>query len=197
MTDIPTESVPTSGYAACMELRTERLRLRPPDAERDLTDIVAAASDPEMARYLPTMPSPYTVADAERWVGGRVASGWAGGEEKTFVIRNGSDDTFLGVVTVRVREGGSVGYWLARSARGRGVMTEAVRAVVCWVHSSAGIQHLILTTHPDNTASQGVARRTGFVRAGTLIHDPPFRDGRRESLLFEWQATDDGPARVR
>lgn len=99
------DPVPMSGYAACMELRTERLRLRPPDAERDLTDIVAAASDAEMARYLPTMPSPYTVADAERWLGGRVASGWTGGEEKTFVIRNGSDDTFLGVVTVRVKEG--------------------------------------------------------------------------------------------
>jgi RimJ/RimL family protein N-acetyltransferase len=46
------------------------------------------------------------------------------------------------------------------------------------------VRRLELITHPDNVASQRVAEKAGFVREGARIHDPPFRDGRRESALF-------------
>jgi RimJ/RimL family protein N-acetyltransferase len=89
------------------------------------------------------------------------------------------------VVTVRLAEGGTVGYWLAPEARGRGVMTEALRAVVSWAREEHGIRRLVLTTHPDNVASQRVAERAGFVRVGLTEHAPPFRDGTAHAVLFE------------
>jgi RimJ/RimL family protein N-acetyltransferase len=89
------------------------------------------------------------------------------------------------VVTVRLREGGPVGYWLAPEARGRGVMTEALRDVVSWAREEHGIGRLVLTTHPDNVASQRVAERAGFVRVGLTEHEPPFRDGTAHAVLFE------------
>jgi RimJ/RimL family protein N-acetyltransferase len=165
------------------ELRTERLWLRPPDRTRDLADVVLACSDPDVAHFVSQFPSPFTSADAQ-WLFAFASTGdWT-----LFVIVDALTETFLGLVMVDGREGGELGYLLAPEVRGRGLMTEAVRAVVCWAHTSAGVGHLFLKTHPANVSSQRVAERAGFVKTGMLTHDPPLRGGRTESFLYEWWA---------
>jgi RimJ/RimL family protein N-acetyltransferase len=166
-----------------VELRAGSLLLRPPD-ERDLDAIVEGCSDPEVPRFLPLVPMPYTEADGRMFLAG-VRDAWRTTPERTFAVVEAATEEFLGIVTVRLREGGSVGYWLKRGARGRGVMTEAVRAVVEWAQREHGIQRLVLTTHPRNIASQRVAEKAGFRRIGTTVDHPVFRDGTREAVLFE------------
>ena len=78
-----------------------------------------------------------------------------------------------------------MGYWLAPWARRRGVMTLALRAVVEWATRVHGVDRLFLTTHPENVASQRVAERGGFTRVGLTEHQPPFRDGVTNAVLFE------------
>lgn len=73
---------------------------------------------------------------------------------------------FLGWVFVELREGGEVGYMLAPEARGRGVMTEAVRAVVRWAHE-AGIQRF---------ESPWVPCRPGGLEAAWLAEPEADRD---------------------
>jgi ribosomal-protein-alanine N-acetyltransferase len=148
-------------------LRTARLVLRPPQ-EHDIPRIVAACSSPDVARYIPHIPVPYTEADAREWL--------AHASANSFAIT--LDDVLLGVVSV---EDGSLGYWLHPDARGRGVMAEALAAVVRW----AGDRDLVLTAHPENVASRRVAEKAGFVAVGTVAHDPPFRDGVREAIRYE------------
>jgi RimJ/RimL family protein N-acetyltransferase len=139
-----------------------------------------------MSRFIPFLPVPYDVEDARTWLE-NVERAWTEPDERTFAIINETEtEPFQGVITVRLREGGTVGYWLASWARWRGVMTEALRAVVRWACEERGIQHLGLTTHPDNTASQRVAERAGFVRVGMdKHHDPPFRDGSTDVIVYE------------
>jgi RimJ/RimL family protein N-acetyltransferase len=166
-----------------LELRAGDLLLRPPD-ERDLDAIVEGCRDPEVPRFVPLVPDPYTAEDGRTFLAG-VREAWRVTPERTFAIVDAETEEFLGVVTVRLREGGSVGYWLKREARGRGVMTQAVRAVVEWARSEHGIGRLVLTTHPDNAASQRVAERAGFRRVGTMTDHPVFPDGTHEAVLFE------------
>jgi RimJ/RimL family protein N-acetyltransferase len=166
-----------------MELRAGDLVLRLP-AERDLGAIVAACGDPEISRFIPYVPSPYTEDDARAFLAD-VREAWRMTPERTFAVADGERDEFLGVVTVRLREGGSVGYWLKPEARGRGVMTQAVRAVVEWACVEQGIERLVLTAHPDNVASQRVAEKAGFRRVGTTTDHPVFSDGTRNAVLFE------------
>jgi RimJ/RimL family protein N-acetyltransferase len=166
-----------------MEIRTEGLLLRPPCAA-DLDAVVAACGDPEIPRFIPLVPVPYAVADAHAWLEA-VARAWRESDERTFaIVADGAVDMLQGVVTVRLHAGGTVGYWLAPWARGQGVMTKAVRAVVRWAAEEQAVTHLVLTTHPDNVASQRVAERAGFVRVGTTDHEPPFRDGVTTAVLF-------------
>jgi RimJ/RimL family protein N-acetyltransferase len=164
-------------------IRTERLVLRPP-RRTDLRAVVDVfQSDPDIARFIPLVPVPYGDDDFLSWLDA-VDRKWEERNEGTFAIC-GLDDGIIGAVAVRLREGGTVGYWLAASARGQGLMTEAVRAVVAWARDEHGIKQLFLWTHPDNHASQAVAERAGFVRVGVAEHDPPFRDGTTLGVKFE------------
>ncbi len=168
-----------------LELRDGELLMRPP-TEADVPAVVAACQDPEISRFIPLVPRPYGEDDARSWL---AALSDAQGDmpETTFAIVDSGRDEFLGVVTVRLVEEGSVGYWLAPAARGRGVMTRAVRLAVDWARREHGIRVLRLTTHPANFASQRVAERAGFSRLGTAVlpERPPFRDGTKEVVLFE------------
>jgi RimJ/RimL family protein N-acetyltransferase len=165
-----------------MEIRTERLILRRPRLA-DLPAVVAACQDPDISRFIPFVPVPYGEDDGRAFLAS-VESAWEESDERTFAIC-GEDDVLIGAVTVRLREEGTVGYWLAPDSRGRGLMTEAVTAVVRWAREEQGIECLRLWTHPDNLASQVVAERAGFIRIGIGEHTPPFRDGTTICVQFQ------------
>jgi RimJ/RimL family protein N-acetyltransferase len=165
-----------------VEIRTERLVLRQPRAA-DLGAIVDACQDPDIPRFIPFVPTPYGEAEGRAFLDA-VGREWRSSDERTFAICGG-DDVLIGAVTVRLREGGTVGYWLRASARGKGLTTEAVRAVVRWATEECGVERLTLWTHPENLASQAVAERAGFVRAGIGEHAPPFADGTTLGVRFE------------
>lgn len=61
-----------------------------------------------------------------------------------------------------------IGYWLAPEARGRGAATRAVRLLAPWAFETFALTKLEIRAHSDNPASQRVAERCGFVRAGTV-----------------------------
>jgi RimJ/RimL family protein N-acetyltransferase len=161
-----------------VELRGKGILLRPPVAG-DIDAIVAACSDAEIVRYIPLMPAPYERADAEWWID-RADQAWADGSACPFVIVEAGTDRLLGAIEVRPQRG-DIGYWLAATARGRGVCTCALRLILDW-HTDRPVW---LTTHPDNAPSQRVAEKAGFRRVGLVSHDPPFRDGTAEAVRFE------------
>jgi RimJ/RimL family protein N-acetyltransferase len=165
-----------------MRLTTPRLVLRPP-REGDVAALVEGCSDPEVARFSPVIPVPYTDADARGWLAG-AAQRWATDREREFAITEPPADELLGVISVQLRDGGSIGYWLRPSARGRALMAEALEAVTAWAETEHHVRGLCLSTHVDNVASQRVAERAGFARVGRVAHDPPFNDGRVDAVRF-------------
>ena len=166
-------------------IRTGRLVLRTP-AERDVPAIVAGCSDPDVPRNIPLIPTPYTERDARDWLAG-LGTRLREDHEHTFAITRADDpgDALLGVISVRLHHGGSIGYWLHPDARGAGLMTEALAAVVDWARREHAITGLHLTTHSDNLASQRVAEKAGFTRAGLVDHTPAFADGLTRAVRFD------------
>ena len=85
-----------------------------------------------------------------------------------------------GNIAVEHRDGiGHVSYWLAGSARGRGVATCALRLFSRWILATLPVTELTLWTHAENTASRAVAERVGFVR-------DPDRDQPRQIKGILW-----------
>ena len=157
--------------------------------ERDVSAIVAACQDPEIARWSPVIASPYGENDALEWLGGQQPPRLAG-RALELAVTNGQSGEVLGAVALsnvdlsQLRSG--VGYWLAPEARGHGYATAAVRAVARWAFDYLGLGRLEIVTHPDNVASQRVAERCGFVREGLLRSHMLIRSTgqRRDSLVY-------------
>ena len=145
----------------------------------DVDAIVAEFTDPEIPRFIPLVPRPYAREDAEWWVD-RCANAWRDGSAYPFVIEDAGTGELLGAIEVRP-ESGSIGYWIAARARNRGLATRALRLLCEWRTE----RPLWLMTHPDNTASQRVAEKAGFRRVGLRPHEPHFRDGVTEAVMFQ------------
>jgi RimJ/RimL family protein N-acetyltransferase len=71
---------------------------------------------------------------------------------------------------------------LGEAARGRGVMTQAVRLLAQWAIEELGVAQIEIFAHPENLASIAVAERAGFVRE-CLLRGYRVKKGRREDRV--------------
>jgi len=157
-------------------LESPAVRLEVP-GPADVEAIVEACQDPVLQRFT-TVPTPYSRADALFFLERIVDHGWATGREATWGLRGPGSSLLLGVVSVRLGTR-DIGFWTTPEARGRGLMTAAVRLVADWALVEAGLDQLHWEGYVGNDASAAVARRCGFTYTGVGPGMQPDRDGGR------------------
>ncbi len=160
------------------QIETERLLLRPPRAGDGVALHGALVESlTELRRFLASLPwvaCEQTLASAETYCRKSQAN---------FLLR--TDFPFL----IFERESGllagacglhrpdwntpkvEVGYWCRSSRLGRGLVSEAVEALVGYAQDHMKAVRVELVTDEENTASRGVADRCGFTLEGVLRHD--------------------------
>lgn len=142
------------------------IALRAPHTD-DLSAIVEACQDPELPRWT-RIPTPYHLEDAHDFLA-KAETGRGAGQALHLVIVDRATDTLLGSVAIDPMDPqgltGEIGYWVAAAARGRGVATRAVRALVDWALDS-GLWRIEANVLVGNDASCRVLRRAGFVEEG-------------------------------
>lgn len=83
-----------------------------------------------------------------------------------------------------------MGYWLLPQHWQRGLMGQALPAILMHAFLAMGVHRIHLDIEPDNIASWRLAEKLGFSRDGTL-RDVEFKDGRYLSLhQYSLLATD-------
>ena len=155
---------------------------------QDVPGKLMAFGDPVIEQFAWSRTTAYTEADARsyfveqetaRRVGGALTVAITDPHDERVVLGGASlYDVDLG----QARSG--IGYWLVPEARGRGAATHTVRLLSGWAFRELGLKRIELTCGPDNSASQRVAERCGFVREGVLRSHLVFKDGRRDSVIF-------------
>ena len=156
-------------------------------SDQDVPAIVAACSDPATARFIPTMPAPYTERDAREWLA--CHEQWRSENRLELAIAAAGTDVALGAISARVdtdNMSATVGYWLTPAARGHGHMTAALRLLCGWLFETLALGRIALTTDPENHASANVAQRCGFQQEGLLRSDVRHLQAgqRRDSLTW-------------
>lgn len=160
--------------------------------ESDIDRIVEVCSGREFEHFM-TTPWPYERQHAEGYVREFVPGGWRGDhDERVWAIRASEDGPLMGVIGLR-RTNSDLGYWLHRDARGKGLMTDAVRLVVDYAFAR-GLDHVVWEAYPGNLASAEVARRTGFSFLGTRVSPLPDRDGNAREVWFAMRWPGEPPA---
>jgi RimJ/RimL family protein N-acetyltransferase len=173
-----------------VELSDGRLLLRLP-TEADVPDITRACQDADLQRWIP-VPVPYERMHAEQWVDDTAAS-WAEDRELRWVIvelgPGGTPSGPLGAIGLHARDATmrEIGFWMAPWARGRGIMTDAVRLVSGWGFTNLGLGRIEWWANAGNHASRRVAQKAGFTMEGTvrarLLHRGERVDGWGAGLL--------------
>ena len=144
-------------------LATARLVLRAP-RRSDVKAIASFANDRRIAANTARIPHPYGIDDAEQFI----ASVNKREGEACFVVT--LDGAPIGICGVDLREDGpEMGYWLGVPYWGRGLATEAARALID--HAFGDLEHeaLISGARVSNPASRRVLEKCGFQWTGVRL----------------------------
>jgi RimJ/RimL family protein N-acetyltransferase len=172
-------------------VRGEGIVLRPP-RRSDADDVAAACADPLVQHFIPTMPSPYTHADAVAWI----VNADRFPDRLAFVVAAPDTDRLLGGAALHhlslSERTGEIGYWVAPWARGRGVATAATIALTGFGFRQ-GLDRIELLARPENAASQRVAITAGYRHEGKRRAAGLDRNGARYDLTAWARLATDPP----
>ena len=176
-----------------------RLRLRP-FVDSDLEDVIAYASDPSWAQYLP-VPLPYTRVHARGYLSTHRARNW----KLNPVWACELDGRVVGGIDLSVDDAGhraSIGYSIARRVWGRGLASEAASIVVDHAFTrSPTLVRIFAECDIENVGSWRVMEKIGMRREGVLRSHGRVRNHLYDEAMYailraEWEALRDSrPAR--
>ncbi|GAA3526923.1 hypothetical protein GCM10022234_25230 [Aeromicrobium panaciterrae] len=148
----------------------------------DIDGLYEMATDPEMVRWT-SVATPHTREMSEDFALGIIPEGWDKGTHRIWAIE--AEGRFAGNVDIRQGPIADIGFALHPWARGKGLMTRAVRLANDWAFTEGGIEIVHWRSHVGNEASLRIAHATGFTMHGTtpgLLHE-------RGRVLDAWTAS--------
>ena len=86
-----------------------------------------------------------------------------------------------------------IGYWLAQSAQGQGIMTQSCRAVIDHAFTVWQMNRITIRANSQNARSRAVPERLGFKLEGTLRQNSLFYGAYRDTVVYgllsaDWNA---------
>jgi ribosomal-protein-alanine N-acetyltransferase len=166
-------------------LETDRLILRrmtPSDAEA----VFAYASDPEVTRYV-VWDTHRSIQDSRAFLELAVQKYKSGGEPDWGIVYKGDHHFvgtcgFVGWDVDHARA--EIGYVLSRKYWGRGLMPEALRAMIAFGFERMGLNRIEARCIAENAASARVMEKVGMTYEGTLRQRELIKGAYRDMKLY-------------
>ena len=171
-----------------MELRLSRCTLRP-WRRGDEPSLVRHANNRNVSRNLrDRFPYPYTAADADAWISSQVDQ--SPPTSLAIVVHEvaGLRGEVVGGIGVQLRDDerrrtAEIGYWLAEPFWGRGIASEALRAMTAYAFEQFDLTRLEAGVFSWNPASARVLEKCGYVIEGRA-RAAVVKDGRTGDRLL-------------
>lgn len=166
-------------------LSTKRLTLRAPTM-KDVSEFHELLTVPDVTRFSnwPDAPSKAQVERFLRWMSKVHTSG----KGCAWIIEIAGSKGIAGAIRFNSFERkwrcGEIGYELHPDHWGKGLMTEAVRAVVASGHQTFRLNRIDAWTLPGNGASDRVLEKSGFRHEGTLRQKAWFKSAFHDFRIF-------------
>ncbi|WP_369943749.1 GNAT family N-acetyltransferase [Xanthomonas medicagonis] len=129
----------------------------------DVDTLLAVYGDADAMRWVGDG-EPLTRAQCEEWVAVCARNYRTRGYGLSALVERASGDTigFCGLVHPAGQAEPELKYALRRDHWGRGLATEAARAMLAYARERLGLRHVIATAYPQNLASLRVLRNAGM-----------------------------------
>jgi ribosomal-protein-alanine N-acetyltransferase len=153
------------------------------------------ASRAFLAPWEPTWPEDALTRDHFRRRLRHYMREWRAGEGYTFFVvareeRKLAGGISLGNVRRGVAQAATVGYWMGQRYAGRGLMTEALAAMLPFVFEELNLNRLEAACLPHNEPSKAVLRKVGFHEEGLARQYLRINGAWHDHLLFALLSTD-------
>lgn len=184
-------------------LVTPRLVLRPPRTT-DLPELrrVLRSNAAHLRPWSATPPAgedPHSITAISRTIV-RNRREWKRGQAYVFLMTDRADEgrilgrIALGGVLLGAFRNGTLGYWIDGEHQGRGLTTEAVRAVTAFAFEHAGLHRVQAAVMPSNASSHRVLTKLGYRKEGLAVRYLCIAGVWEDHLLYavtqeEWPAT--------
>lgn len=158
-------------------LETARLLLRPFVAA-DAADLIRELSNKEVAEGTLNVPHPYPPERAGEFIAEQ-PSRHASGKGIAWAVTLRADGRLIGgsgVSLTRAHARGELAYWVAKGEWGKGIATEAARAVLAYAFDVLALHRVDAHHYVENPASGAVMRGLGMQYEGRL-RQVVWRDG--------------------
>jgi ribosomal-protein-alanine N-acetyltransferase len=154
------------------KIETKRLVIRRWD-KKDIPDLVEGLNNNNISRYMMTMPFPYDVNMAKKFI---KESAKCYKEKQIrkydFALELKSTKKVIGSISLSdvdyLRGIAGIGYWLNESYWKQGLMSEAVLAILKFAFDELKIRRINLTCNENNEGSKAIAKKFGFKLEGTI-----------------------------
>lgn len=162
---------------------------------RDVDGLHAIFSDPAVMRYWSS--TPLESKAAARRLLAEMREEFRNGVLFEWVLARRDDDMAIGTCTLfhldRENRRAEIGFALARSCWGKGLMSEGLGLLTAFCFRKLGLRRLEADVDPRNAASIRCLERLGFVEEGMLRERWSVGGAVQDTLLFgllvrEWQA---------
>lgn len=157
-----------------LTIRTERLVLRPVEVT-DAAAFLSWRSRPEVVRFM--YQSPWTPELAEQrlavWSAGRTLDE-AGDAIQFAVARREAPEALIGELMLKRGEGAAqaeIGWTMHPDAQGRGLATEAARALLAFAFDGFGFHRVFARVDAENLASVRLCQRLGMRCEAHLVEN--------------------------
>ena len=154
-----------------IHLPTERLRVRPPtldDAEALTAAVVASL--PELRPFMPWATPDPDLAAIRAFIERAIAR--AATDEEYPLLMTTPTGTIVGSIGLHDVDWriplAEIGYWIATSWSGRGLVREAAKALTTFLMGDMGIRRVQIVTSERNARSRRIPESLGFTHEATL-----------------------------
>ena len=176
-------------------LDTLRLLLRPVEIF-DSLDIQKSAGKREIADTMISLPHPYPIGGAERYIA-RMQKEREADISVAYIIEKKVENEFCGLIELRDIDHehlqGELSFWLAREAWGQGYMSEVAQVLVQYGFEMLNLNRLYAYHMLRNPATGRVLEKNGFRQEGLLRQRVQKRGQYEDVALWailrqDWQA---------
>ena len=173
-------------FANLPELETERLLLRKMRLD-DAEAMFAYASDPEVTRYV-LWDTHRSIEDSESFLS-FATEGYERGDFGGWGVVLKDDGAFIGTCGLDAgyapeHARAELGYVLSREHWGKGLMPEAVRAIIRFGFGRMQLNRIEARCIAENTASARVMEKAGMTYEGTLREREFIKGAYRDMKLY-------------
>ncbi len=139
--------------------------------ERDAAELHAVVREnlKELKLWMPWATDDYSLESAREFIRGNLSEFATTGSFGTSVVL---DEKIAGIISFHhldmTNKSAHLGYWLAKSAQGKGLMTKCSRVLIDYLFDEMELNRVQINCNAQNAKSRAIPERLGFQLEGVL-----------------------------